>query len=345
MIWHPLLLSVLAMDLLAAAFTAAAALSSLQIAGNWSPKSADEAQIALERKAETASLQGRAGCLLLLGSTLVLVIGIAAVLPDLVPGAMCGTGVLQATRGAGGRALAVRALALGLLAAWHLLDRMNRSRPDFPLATAAARALLLASPAVFLAVCDTVRAVLRLDVHRPVDCCSILYDRLITAGPAGGGLEIPESYVLWGFAVGGAALLLLGIRMWRASMHAGTGIAVMAGFTALLWTPAAASALVRTLAAYHYGVLQHRCPWCLFLPDHGRVGYPLFGALIVVALEAGAALVCSLVASRVPTLADKARARTRAAGFRIALATALFLALSGLPPILWRLRFGVWMEG
>lgn len=343
MIWHPLLLSVLTMDLLGAVFLSAAALSALQIAGGWSPQSPGESQIALERKAETASIQGRIAAFLLLLATLVLVIGITGVLPRVVPGAMCGTGVLQATGGAGGRAIALRGLALGLLAAWHLLDRLNRSRPDSPLATAAARALLLATPAVFLALYDTIRAILWLDVHRPVDCCSVIYDQVQAASQAGGGSPLPEAYGIWGLAAGGAVILLLGIGMWRSRGNPGTRIAGLVALAALLWIPVAAAALVRTLAAYHYGVLQHRCPWCLFLPEHGLVGYPLFGALILVAVEAGASLVCSIVGERVSALAPETRRRCRAAGLRMTLGTAFFLALSGLPPILWRLRFGVWM--
>lgn len=343
MIWHPLLLSVLTMDVLGAAFLSAAAFSAMQIAGNWSPESPGEAQIALERRAETASIQGRIAALLLLLATGVLVIGITGVLPDLVPGAMCGTGVLQATKGAGGRALALRGVALGLLAAWHLLDRLNRSRPESPLATGAARALLLASPAAFLAVYDTIQAVLRLDVHRPVDCCSVIYDQVRAASQAGGGSPVPEAYGIWGLAVGGAVILFLGVRMWRSNRNPGTRITGLVALTAMLWVPVAAFVLVRSLSAYYYGVLQHRCPWCLFLPEHGLVGYPLFGALILIAVEAGAALVCSIVGARVPALAPETRTRSRAAGLRMTLATALFLALSGLPPILWRLRFGVWM--
>lgn len=343
MILHPLLLSVLAMDLLAAVFVSAAALSGMQIAANWSPESPEAAQIVLERRAETVSLQGRTVCVLLFAATLVLVIGITGVLPDLVPGAMCGTGVLQATKGAGGRALALRGLAVALLAAWHLLDRLNRTRPDSPLATAAARALLLATPAVFLAVTDTFRAILRLEVHRPVDCCSVLYDQVRTASQAGGGSLVPEAYPVWGLAMGGGILLLFGLFLWRSPRNPGKRVTGLAALTALLWIPVAAAALVNTLASYHYGVLQHRCPWCLFLPEHRLVGYPLFGALILVGLEAGAAGICTAVGARIPGLVSEAHKRARTAGLRITLAAVLFLALSGLPPILWRLRFGVWM--
>jgi hypothetical protein len=73
------------------------------------------------------------------------------------------------------------------------------------------------------------------------------------------------------------------------------------------------------------------------------VGYLLFGCLILVLLEAGAAFLCSLVASSFPDLETETRRRTRNAGWRLVFATVLFLAISGLPPILYRLTTGTWM--
>ncbi len=343
MIWHPLLLSVLTLDVLALFFLLAGLLSALQIAARWSPASVEKEQLALERRAESASIQGRTCAVLLLTSTLILIIAISGVLPDLVPGAMCGTGVLQATQGAGGRALALRALALGLVAAWHLVDRLNRARPGSPLALTASRALLLAGPVVFLAVYDTFRAVLRLDVHRPVDCCSVVYDQIRPAGEAVGTFGLPEAYGVWGLALGGIVILFLGVRLRRSRRQQEPRRTAPLALVTLCWVPLAASALVRSLAAYHYGVLQHRCPWCLFLPEHKLVGYLLFGALTLTAVEAGAAFLCSKIAATLPALEPDTLKRSRAAGLRITAATALFLALSGLPPLLWRLRFGVWM--
>jgi len=111
----------------------------------------------------------------------------------------------------------------------------------------------------------------------------------------------------------------------------------------ILWVPVAATGLVRCLAVYHYGFPQHPCSWCLFLPQHRLVGYMLFGCLILVAVEACAAFISSMVAARFPALETETCRRSRAAGWRLAAAAVLFLALSGLPPILYRLRYGAGM--
>jgi hypothetical protein len=343
MIWHPLSVSVLTMDLLGVLCVAAAVLSAIRIVAGWSPELTKEGRIDLTRKAVTASIQGRIGFALMLLSTLVLVAGITGVFPKLVPGAMCGTGVLQATKGAAGRALALRGLALGLLAVWHLLDRLDRRQPDSPLAVAAARSLLVATPVAVLAAYDTMQAILRLDVNRPVDCCSVVYGKIESAGRVGTLSGVPDAYWIWGLALGGIAVILFGAHLWRSTCPPGTRKTGLAVLLTSLWVPVAATGLIRSLAAYLHGLPQHRCPWCLFLPKHSLIGYLLFGCLILGAVEAGAAFVSVMVAARFPALEPEAIKRSRTAGWRLAAATALFLALSGLPPLLYRLRFGTWM--
>ena len=89
-------------------------------------------------------------------------------------------------------------------------------------------------------------------------------------------------------------------------------------------------------SGYLYRVYKHPCPWCLFLPKNRLVGYLLFGSLILVALEACAAFICSVVAAKSPALESAARSRSRKAGLRMALAAIFFLALAGIPAIVQR---------
>ena len=343
MIVHPLLLAVSALDLVSLLFVLLAALTSARVVAGWSPGSADQKQIALETRAEAASIQARWGLLFLLVSTATLIVGITTVLPGVVAGAMCGTGVLEATEGAGRRALAMRGAAVALLFAWHLLDRLNRSGPGSHLAVGSAKALLLATPLLVIAVVDTVGVVTALDLHRPVDCCSVVYDRIRPAVEGRIGLVVPDHLRVLGWAAGSVLLLLLGLRI-RLSPTAALGKeAPTIALLSLAWIPVSATVLVRVLAVDEYGVLHHHCPWCLFLPHHTSVGVPLFGSLVAVALEGPAAYLCSVVAARVPELSREALRRSRTAALRTVVAVVLFLAVAGLPPLVWRLRFGVWI--
>lgn len=344
MIRHPLLLSVITIDVLSLLLVAAATVSALRIVTRGSDEYSANGRIALGGKSGTASIQGRAGLALLALSTFLLIFGIAGVLPKIVPGAVCGQGVLQATNGAMGRALALRGAVLGLLAVWHLLDRLNRSQPESPLAKVAARSLLLASPVAVLAVYDTFQAILRLDVNRPVDCCTAVYGQIRNMDSAGGGGSVPDAYWIWGLALGGIAIVFVGLHLWRASRPLGAGMTGFVSLVTILWVPVAATSLLQSFAIYHYRFPREPCAWCLFLPENRLVGYLLFGTLIVVAVEACAAFICSTLAAKYPAFESETRKRTRTGRLRIALAALLFLALAGIPAIVWRLQVGFWIK-
>ncbi len=344
MIWHPLLLSVLAIDVLGLLLVAGATVSAIRIVTAGSVESAANGRIALGGKTGTASILGRTGLALLVLSTVLLIFGIAGVLPKIVPGAMCGEGVLQATNGAMGRALALRGLVLGLLAVWHLLDRLDSRQQGSPLATAAARSILLATPVAILAVYDTFQAILQLDVNRPVDCCTAVYGQIRSVSPPGGEPIIPDAYWIGGLALGGIAIILAGIHLWRSSRPMGTRATGAFSLVTALWVPVAATALLRSFAAYHYRFPREPCAWCLFLPENKLVGYLLFGSLIVAVVEACVASICSTIAARHPALESATRTRSRTAGLRVALAALLFLALVGIPAIVWRLQLGFWIK-
>jgi hypothetical protein len=195
-----------------------------------------------------------------------------------------------------------------------------------------------------LAVYDTLQAVLRLDVNRPVDCCSAVYGKLRSTEQAAGLSGIPDVYWICGLALGGIAIVLLSLYLWRSARPLGRWATGLVSLGTILWIPVAVTALVRTFVPYLYRVPKHPCPWCLFLPQNRLVGYLLFGSLVLVALEACAAFVCSTVAAKYPALESAAGKRARTAGLRTALAAILFLALVGIPAIVCRLQLGFWIK-
>jgi hypothetical protein len=338
MIWHPLLVALLALHALGLALLAGASVTAVRLLIGWDPGSAQAAQLRLERSSEAASLLARASLVLFACAFVVLVAAVASALPILVPGAMCGTGVLQAMRGEGGKAIALQVAALLVMVVRSVLDKLDRSRPDSPLATACARVILLSLAAQGAASLQILDAILALESHRPVDCCSIIYGRSMAPGSGTPWFDGPFVLVLAGALA--CVVLLLAPLVRRRS---GAPAAYLMSTMALAFVPAAAMALVRVLAAYRYEVLSHACPWCLFLPEHGFAGYPLFGALALVAIEAAALATAQGVARSLPALEAASRCRARQAALRIALATVTFVLIATWPALAWRLRFGAWM--
>lgn len=339
MIWHPFSLSVLALDLLALLLMLAALPAVLDVAAGWTPSASDAAQIRRELGAEAAALNVRWALAFFSAATLIWIAAVSGALVELVPGAMCGTGVMQAMAERGPRAVALRLLAVWVGYQWAVLEGLNRRLPEAALAPLVARVSCVVLPVVLLAVVDTFQALAHLNAREPVSCCSVVYDQFRSLAEARQWAGVSDRGLVGATLALGLALLTAGAAVWRSPPRAGR--AALLALLGPVWSAVAALTLVRVLSAYYYGVLQHHCPWCLFLPEHHRIGYLLFGLLAAVTLEAPAALAASRCAGRVPG----AETRARRAAAVAALAAVGFVLLTFIPPLLWRWRFGVWMSG
>lgn len=344
MIRHPLLIAVFVGDLISLLLLLAAAKTALKTVAEWAPQSAGGRQIQLERAVETGELTAKFALAAFFASTLVLLVGITNVLPAVIPGAMCGTGVLQATDGLGGPALFFRLLVLGVIYIWLVLEKLNNRQPDRPLTTSNARVLLLMLPLHLLAVSTTMQAFMRIDTHQPVDCCAVVYDQFPNLAIAQQTAGIPNTLWLLIFWTLTILVMISGFQAWRAKP---AGRLKTSGWTALLtllWVPTAAVVLIKVFAAYYYQVLHHHCPWCLFLPDHKFVGIPLFFCLAVVFLEGPATFITAKIAAKYTQLDQTVAWRSKIAGLRILLAVGAFIGMVSLPAIFWRLQYGVWIR-
>ncbi len=327
---HPALAAVVAADVLASAAAAWAIAGALRVAAGWSPGAATAEQLSLERKAEEVSIAGRTALALALPGTLLLLVAINHVLPALVPGAMCGMGVLDAMPD--GRAtLALRVTSLVALWAWGTLDALDRRDRLGPLAPRTARGILAAGGLLLASTLRTTSSLVDLDVHAPVSCCAATLD---LARAAGGPRAVWLAGPWHALVLVVTGLLLAGWALrGQAARRAGL---LLGGLVA--WALFAEWVLVDVTAPYHYGLLGHRCPFCLFSRQQFFVGWLVHGALLVAILE-GAALA---VANRAASLEGAAR-RSGRAGRIIAVAVALHLVASLLPVLLHRLRTGAFL--
>ncbi len=343
MIRHPLLLSVAAMDLLCLAALFAAVAAVFPVLVRWRPGDADRKQLSAERRAEAGALAVRFAAVVLMLSTLVLIAGISLILPGAVPGAMCGTGVLQAAGPLCARALFFRLLALLGLTVWGFFENLNRSVPEAPLTETTARVLAAVSPLVLLAAWDSARAMWGIDFGQPVDCCATVYDPVYSA--SGGSGAFSDRFWVVGFSACTLLLAAVSFGVRRSAHRNRRRWSLPLAVLTLFWVLYAGGALVNVFSAYIFGVLAHDCPWCLFLPEHGMVGFVQFGALAMAAREGIPAPAASLAAIAHPRLAGPAADRIRTAAGRILLSMAVFLLFSAGPALLWRLRHGVWISG
>jgi hypothetical protein len=111
----------------------------------------------------------------------------------------------------------------------------------------------------------------------------------------------------------------------------------------LAWTVVALWLVLDVTTRPVYGVLNHRCPLCLFLPEHGLYGYFVFTPVVWALVEASRAWALSAAWTRTQLVAELARNKLRSSTTRLALALAAFLLLSLAPSLIWFARHGTWI--
>lgn len=344
MYWHPLVLAVISAQSVALFLLLAAGLTSFRTTLHWQPSAADRRQLALEAAAETASIMGRAAFWLLLFAVILLVFGIANVFHEDIPGAMCGTGVCQATAGGCTRLLLFSGISLVAMRLWYEMDKLNRLQADNPLTKYNGRLFLVVPPLAVLTLLQTYDTFGGIRPQRAVDCCAVVYDQFPTLLQAKSIAGIADAWWMAVFIFLSILLLGLSVFMNPATVK-NPRLRFALGFICLLWLPVAALTLVNILSAYHYEVLHHHCPWCLFLPEHRLVGYPLYGALGLIGMEGLTILILPQMVSENPAAYGHALDRCLQAGRRLTMAGAFFMIFALAPAIAWRLSFGVWLTG
>jgi hypothetical protein len=342
MFWHPLFLAILLTDIVALFLLLAAALTSWRTVLYWDRESAGSRQLALESEVESASIQGRAAFWLVLFSALLLVSGIANVFHEDIRGAMCGTGVCQAMRGGGAKLILCNGLLLGVMLLWYELDKVNRKLADMPLTETNARLFLVIPPLSVLTLMQTWEAFSNIQPHRPVDCCSIVYDQFQSLTHASNIAGLGDPWWIGAFVA--LSLMLFGLGMtvcFSDASHPKRRLAL--AIVGWLWIPVAALTLVNILSAYHYEVLHHHCPWCLLLPEHSLVGYPLYGAMGIVGMETLTLFFLPRLTKQCPRAFSQALDRCLRGARHMIIAEIIFLIFSAGPAIFWWLRFGTWL--
>lgn len=345
MFWHPLLLAVISAQLMALILLLVACPTWVNTALNWRPLVADRQQLTLETQAEGASILGRAAFFLWLFSGVVLVFGIANIFHEDIPGAMCGTGVCQAMSADGSnRLLLYTGLLLLLMKLWYELDKLNRMLPEMPLTQISARLFLIIPVLAVLTLKQTYKAFAGIRPNQPVDCCAVVYDQFSTVEQATHIFGLGDNVWLTAFIVLNILLLILSVVLSASRVDRPRTRSLLALVTGL-WLPVSALVLVNVLSAYHYEVLHHHCPWCLFLPVHHLVGYPLYGAMAIIGMEGVTIFMLPVLVKHDTDVYQRSLNRCRQAATKVTLAQLLFLTLAVVPAIVWRLRYGVWMSG
>lgn len=186
----------------------------------------------------------------------------------LLPGAMCGAGVIKANI-YGSYLLILKLLILFLLTLWlyvHFYDMHTKNHQWFK-----QKSWLFSIIFVFIALelgLDY-SYFSNIDTHLPVSCCSALFGQLEGANPLPFGLSIS------------LLLILFYLLYFLVVLTLKSGYTVLYIVTNILFVYIAYYAVVYFFGTYIYQLPTHKCPFCMLQPEYYYIGYLVWGSLFM----------------------------------------------------------------
>jgi len=249
------------------ALLAVAFLVSLKVLVKWDFESFTPFQFSLERQAYLVSTIILFVFLMKFILVVYFIFSIDA-LSFLLPGAMCGAGVIKANI-YGSYLLILKLFILFLLTLWiyvHSYDMRTKNHQWFR-QKSWLFSLIFVLIIVELGLDFSYFS--NIDTHMPVSCCSALFGQLEGANPLPFGLSINLLLVLFYLLY---ILVLLTIQ---------SGYTLLYILTNILFVFIAYYAVVYFFGTYIYQLPTHKCPFCMLQPEYYYIGYLLWGSLFM----------------------------------------------------------------
>jgi len=189
-------------------------------------------------------------------------------LSDLIPGAMCGAGVVKANE-YGNPLLALKIIILFLSALWLSMNSIDLKEKNYP--------YLKLKSWFFIGIFLLLSTEFALDIlyfthietTNPVSCCSVIFGQTGGANGLPFGLDIPKLLIL--FYLLFALVILTTV----------SELAVMSIVASILFGVIAYYAVVYFFGTYIYELPTHLCPFCMLQDHYFYVGYLLWGLLLL----------------------------------------------------------------
>ncbi len=186
----------------------------------------------------------------------------------LVPGAMCGAGVITANA-YGTPLLTLKLTVLALLTLWLYLNFYDMNTKNYQYFKEKSWLFI----AVFLLMVGELfldfSYLANIDTHIAVSCCSTLFGQLEGANPLPFGLTISLLLLLF-FLLYALTILTLNLNYKKLYI-----------FSNLLFLYIAYYAVVYFFGTYIYQLPTHKCPFCMLQSDYFYVGYLVWGFLFI----------------------------------------------------------------
>ncbi len=240
--------------------------SAIQILRHWDFHSTSTAQYRLEKRAYLVVLIVLFS--LIAKITLLPFFGyMVDELAAIVPGAMCGAGVISAN-GFGSPLLALKVVILALGGTWLIVNKEDLAAVDYPHFIAKFRFFLVIYLFVLVETVLDVLYLSSISTLSPVQCCSKIF------GVSGGGglpLGLDTSLLLVLFYLLSALILVLAFARYSLPSLLANAAFLYLGY----------HAVVEFFGTYVYELPTHKCPFCMLQGEYYYVGYLIWGCLFL----------------------------------------------------------------
>lgn len=242
-----------------------ALVNGLMILRNWDFSATSSAQYNLEKRSYLVVL-------VILGTLVfkILLLPFFSHLVDrlaaIVPGAMCGAGVI-ASDVFGMPLLVLKVVILFLAGIWLIANREDLRAENYPYLPAKFRFFLLIYGAILVESILDWLYLLNIPTETPVQCCSGIYGAVGAGNPLPLGLDTNTLLVL--FYLLFALVVVLGLSRYSL-LH----LLASAAFMYVAYY-----AVVYFFGTYVYQLPTHKCPFCMLQKEYYYVGYLIWGSL------------------------------------------------------------------
>ncbi len=188
-------------------------------------------------------------------------------LSDLVPGAMCGAGVIKANA-YGNPLLALKIVILFLSGLWLNINGLDLKAKRYPYMKLKAWFFLLIFLLLSAEFLLDILYFTHIETTKPVSCCSVIFGQTAGANGLPFGLDIPKLLILFYLLFALVVLTTL------------SNMAMLSIGASLLFGVVAYYAVVYFFGTYIYELPTHKCPFCMLQNHYYYVGYMVWGLLL-----------------------------------------------------------------
>lgn len=195
------------------------------------------------------------------------------VLSSIVPGAMCGAGVIKAND-FGEIYLIVKIVVVILLLLWLTLNSHDEKTLHQPYFRTKLYFFIFIYILIVLELFLEVQFLTNISTESPVLCCSSIYVNEADKNPLPFNLSMMNYLALF-YSLYIFLMLLIYFKK-----------RYLLVVTALFYAYISYYAIVYFLGTYIYELPTHKCPFCMFQSDYNFIGYAIFGSLFLASFYA-----------------------------------------------------------